>query len=226
MAAVVEQPHLDGRGQGPDHRGGHHRPQAPGRPQPPAEVEHDQDHGWPHDVELLLDGQRPHVGQGRRLGRHGEVVAGPEDEVPVGHVEQGRQRGHPEQHHQQRREEPPGPTGPELPQADGQPGGPLAEEQRGDQEARQHEEDVDGEEAAGQGPAVIRHHAQHRQRPQSVEGRHEPEADGPTAGHHGRGRGIAPPPGGRVDARTHRVGCLRTRRGRPVSSTAGRSLIP
>ena len=134
-------------------------------PQLPAQVEHEQGHRWPHDVELLLDGERPHVRQRRGLGGQDEVVAAADDEVPVGHVEQGRERvepevgelprggehlgvdGHPDQHDQQGGQQPAGPAGPELAQPDGQPLGPLAEQQRGDQEPRQDEEDVDGEES-------------------------------------------------------------------------------
>ena len=58
---------------------------------PPTEVEHEEGHRRPHDVELLFDRERPHVREWRRLGGQGEVVATADDEVPVGHVEQRRE---------------------------------------------------------------------------------------------------------------------------------------
>ena len=126
--------------------------------------------------------------------------------------------GHPDQHQQQGRQQPPGPPGPELPQPDGQPLGPLPDQQRGDQEPGEHEEHVDAEEpAADQGrPAVEEHHAEHGDGPQAVEAGDEAEADRPaaarsagTAGDSRVGRGMS---------RTHRVRCLRSHRRRPATS--------
>ncbi len=129
--ALVLEPHVDRRSDGADHGHGRRGPETPRRPQPPTEVEHDEDDGRPHDVELLLDGERPHVLEHRGLGRGGEVVPSAHDEVPVGHVEQGGQRveaeagelpgarkdlhdqGHTHQHHQEGGQEAAGPTRPQ-----------------------------------------------------------------------------------------------------------------
>ena len=64
-----------------------------------------------------------------------------------------------------RREDPPRAPGVEAEQ--GHPPGPLrlAHQQRGDEEARDHEEDVDADEPAGEGPdpGVVEGHQQHGQ---------------------------------------------------------------
>ena len=72
-----------------------------------------------------------------------------------------------------------GAAGPGLAEADAQPFGPLAEEQRGDEEPRQDEEDVDAEEpAAGQRCSpVVEHDPEHGDGPQPVEGGHIAETD-------------------------------------------------
>ena len=235
-AVLVGEPHVDGRGDGPENGGGQQGPQATGRAQAASEPEHDQGHRRPHDVELLLDGQRPHVGQGRGLGGEVEVVPPAGDEVPVGHVEQGRQRveaevgelagggedlgvdGHPDEHDQEGRQQPAGPAGPELAEPDAHPLGPLAQEERGDEESRQYEEDVDAEETpAGQRrPPVVQHDAQHGDGPQPVEGGHVTEADRPTGiiGHRSGWPGV-----GDLGDGAHRVrrpGYARALRGAPV----------
>ena len=170
----------------------------------------------------------------RRLGRQVEVVGAGEDEVPVGHVEQRGQRvepqvdelvgggedlgvdGHPEQHHQQGRQQAAGPPGPELPEVDGEALAPLPDQQRGDQEARQHEEHVDGEEAAAEDrrPAVVHHHPEHRQGPQAVEGGDEAEADRTAASPGGRHRGGTGSLARRVGSRAHRRASGHRRAGR------------
>ena len=158
----------------------------------PAEAETGQDQQGPHQVELLLDGQGPGVAQRRGHLELGEVGLVGHDEVPVRIVEE---RGQPVrfeggfddvgttearvdgQHHQQEHDggqEPFGPPEPERAQADGLAAVPLADQQSGDQEAREHEEEVDAEVAAV-GPVeaeVVGHHPGHGQRPQSVEGGH------------------------------------------------------
>ena len=73
------------------------RPGVAGGPRPapcpgPAKGEYAQDHDRPHQVELLLDGQRPRVHQGRGSARGHEVVGVIGDEVPVGHLEDRGQR--------------------------------------------------------------------------------------------------------------------------------------
>ena len=46
----------------------------------------------------------------------------------------------------------------------------LAEQQSGDQEAGEHEEDVDADEAAGsRDPGVVEHHEQDRDRAEALE---------------------------------------------------------
>ena len=85
-----EDGHLDDRGDRA-HRGHHQHGPHPA-PEGPGEVEHGQHHQRPHQVELLLDGQRPGVGE-RRGGPGGhEVVAAGRDLPPVGEVEQGGER--------------------------------------------------------------------------------------------------------------------------------------
>ncbi len=90
-ARVVEDRHLDRRGGG-QRQGDAGQPRSH-RDRPPALADHpDPDHQQPrpHDVELLLDGQRPQVVQRRgrtELLEVGDVV---EDLPPVVDVEQGR----------------------------------------------------------------------------------------------------------------------------------------
>ena len=167
-------------------------------------MQHGQHHQGPDQVELLLDGQRPGVGEGgHRPGGH-EVVAAGGDLPPVGEVEQGRQGAHPEvgveagrlgephheghghQHDEQRRQQPAGPAQPEGRQLDAAPLAVLAEQQAGDQVAGQHVEDVQAEEAALQPPhaEVVAHDDEQGHGPQAVEG-----GDPLLAG--GRGRAVS-----------------------------------
>ncbi len=192
------QAHVDGRCHRPDHGRGQHGPEAPRGPELPTQMEQDQDHRRPDDVELLLDGQRPHVLERRGLGRGGEVAAATDDEVPVGHIEQRGERveadsaelpratehlheeSHADQHHQQGGQEPAGPAGPELTQLDGQPFGPLPQQQGGDEETRQDEEDVDAQKSPGSHrcTTVVEEDARHRHRPEAVQCRDIGEHDG------------------------------------------------
>ena len=88
-AALEGQAHVNCRGDGPSHGDTQHRQQTPRRPELAAEVEQEEYHRGPYDVELLLDGQGPHVLEQGGLGGGLEVIAASRDEVPVGHVEQG-----------------------------------------------------------------------------------------------------------------------------------------
>ena len=127
----------------------------PMRRQPRRPAEQEQEHERPHQVELLLDRQRPRVLQGRGRRELGEVRLVGEDGVPVVDVEQGRrsrrragrrgrsarwrraaeprvddeverQRDHDEE---QRRQQAPGPPPPEGGQADAARSAPLLEQQ-------------------------------------------------------------------------------------------------
>ena len=89
-------------------RGGRGRPSPPPRPppRPPTrrqhprtprrngsrQVEHGQHHERPHQVELLLHGERPGVGERGHGAGGDEVVAAGGDLPPVRDVEQGRER--------------------------------------------------------------------------------------------------------------------------------------
>ncbi|MNS95452.1 hypothetical protein D3C72_1297140 [compost metagenome] len=145
-----------------------------------------QQHG-PEDVELLLDGQRPQVQQ--RLGLGGVVeVAGlaPEGEVrdearARGHVLAQlfpfvRQQGEPaeghggQQHQRQRREDALHAARIELAVAEAV-ALEAAQDDGGDQEARDDEEDVDADEAALDPlrERVVAEHRQHRDGAQPVD---------------------------------------------------------
>ena len=166
-------------------------------PAPPP-AQHQQQQQRPHQVELLLDRDRPGVQQRRLRPEVIEVALAGNDEAPVGGVAQRRERvaaqrrarrhggdeGSPGDHRRQqdrhRRQQPAGPAAPEAQQADPAGLAVLAQQQAGDQEAGKHEEDVDPEQAAGQ-PAdagVVAHDAQHGQRADPVERRNvlEPAA--------------------------------------------------
>ena len=124
-------------------------------------------------------------------GRHEQVPVARlrEDGVPVGDVEQRGQPvaadlpelvrvGEHEGEHDdagqqpgQRGQQPAGPAGPEPAEVDAALLPPLGQQQRADQEAGQHEEQVDAEVAADQEVGVEQQHAGHRRAPQAVEGR-------------------------------------------------------
>ena len=142
----------------------------------------------PEEVELLLDRERPEVAEERGPLEALEVGLVGEDEVPVGEVgERGDRvaaqlvdpvrlddRGDDHRHRDEdadRRQQPPRPPHPEAPQPHVAAAAELAQQQRGDQVAADHEEDVDAEEAARQ-PAdagVVEEDGEDRQRPQRVD---------------------------------------------------------
>ena len=143
-------------------------PQRRRAPRQPRDERHDERE---HDVELLLDRERPEV-QHRRRGAEEVRVALPRRvEAPVRDVREGgehvaaqqpelvvrRDRRPEDQHAGQRehrgREQAPGPPAPEA--AEGHAPFALGEQQARDQEARQREEGADPEEAAP-GKAVLR----------------------------------------------------------------------
>ena len=149
----------------------------------------------PHHIELLFERQRPVVLHSGRVAAVVQVVGGVEREVPVLDVEgrredladlvrQGRRRREvgrhrderAEQEHQQRcRQQASGSPRPELPQPHGSRRGQLAHQVRGDQESRDHEEDVDTDVSAGEAgrPEVVEHHRQDGDRPQALNVRDE-----------------------------------------------------
>ena len=129
--------------------------------------------------------------QWRRQPGHVEVVRAGQNEVPVGHVEEGGQcvtaergvgagrdedpveDGDPDQHDEQAGQQPPGPAGPEGPQFDGAVLAPLHDQQRGDEESRQGEEAVEKEEPARRqvDAGVHAQDGEHGHAPDAVEGR-------------------------------------------------------
>ncbi len=172
----------------------------------PHEHEHQQEQR-PHDVELLLDRQRPEVPEGRGAARHLEVALLGQQLVPVGDVERsGRsvspgpghqvspaddQGGHDDQQQQvQGGEEAAGPADPEAPEAGAPGGAPLGPQERGDEVARDHEEGLDAEEAAAHEGDVgmPEQHGRDRHGPQPVESGElrDPASSG---GRRGRGSG-------------------------------------
>ena len=107
----------------------------------------------PHQIELLLDGQRPQMSEWRGRPELGEVGDVLEDVPPVAVVEDARdqvaahgrqlravEERHPaqgdEQHHEERREQAPTPADPELPQPDPAAAVVLGREQIRDEVAR------------------------------------------------------------------------------------------
>ena len=92
--------------------------------------------------------------------------------LTVGHFgsEPGPQRHECEQR-EQRRHEASATAGPKAAQRDPVVGMALRHQQRGDQEPRQHEEEVDPEVPTRQVPEVMGHHRRHGQAAEPVEGR-------------------------------------------------------
>ena len=165
-------------------------PRVPRRPPPAGQQDPaDEQEQRPHQVELLLDGQRPEVLQHRRgaLGR--EVVGAVDGELDVHRVRRGPERVAGEVPRRQRRleqvrehagddhdrdgggEQPADPPGVEAPEADPSGRVELAQQVVGDQEAGDDEEDVDPDVATGEpGDAGVReHHGEHRDRPHALD---------------------------------------------------------
>jgi len=160
---------LAGRGQechgegGGDGQPGGHAHAGPPRGQ---EREEEREEDGPEQVELLLHGERPEVGEQLR-GRAREVggsgrdlepvrgegegargLAADADQEVLPDEETGGDRGDDDE--EQGRQEPACPALPEGRQVQAPPGGELTEEQGGDEEPGDHEEHVDSEETARQ----------------------------------------------------------------------------
>ena len=155
----------------------------------PPEAEDSEEDERPDQVELLLDRQAPGVGQRRGRCRGDEIVGSLDDEVPVGNVEDRPQgiaaevrvaatsRSEPDEerteahHEEQRRQEASGPSRPERDQGDGFGVAKLLDQKGGDEEAREHEEAVDAEEAGWQpgDPSVVEEHTDDREGSNAVE---------------------------------------------------------
>nr|WP_258016897.1 hypothetical protein [Nocardioides marinisabuli] len=193
---------VDGRG---DHQADQHAEQhdlVATAPAPP----HQQHQGEQH-VELLLHRERPEVQERRLLHVAGEVVGAVEDELPVGDVQQRRAglrdelealglRG--EQHEEGARAEdgddggrqqPTGATREERPQPQLAAGARAVQHHGGDQEAGQHEEEVQAQEAVGEAGqlGVEEQHQHHRDGADAVELRAVGERGGRRPGRR-RGR--------------------------------------
>ena len=184
---AVEQRHLDCRGDAPDHGDPQEQPEATGIGA--AEVEHRQCDERPDQIELLLDGERPRVGERLRCPCRNEVIAADGDLPPIGEVEERREGVHAkvrigphrrheshaqrggDEHQEETGEEPPGPADPESGQLDAVAALEFREQQSGDQETRQDVEDLDRKEAAlsPSDAEVEAQHREHRQRSHAVE---------------------------------------------------------
>ena len=199
---VEEDGHQDRRQDPQGDRQGHTDP----APRAPSPVQQEQEHQRPDQVELLLDRQRPRVLQRRGRRELGEVGLVRVDGVPVVHVEQGGDgvapqarevdegvgAGGPEMGVQDQvegerandeeegRQQPPRPPSPEGGQVDAAGAAPLLEQQRGDEEARQHEEQIDSEVPTRRPTEleVVRHHPDDGGRAQAVQGRQVLPGDG------------------------------------------------
>ena len=163
----------------------------------------------PHDVELLLDPERPEVQHRARRRVRGEVVGRLRGEADVGHVEgrcdhveahaavveprQREPREHGDHAEDQGRggQQPAGPTRPEAGERHVAVALHLGDQQAGDEEAGDHEEHVDADEAAAEQrqPHVVADDGDDRDRPQAFDVRSEAPRRG-RVGRAGRGRRI------------------------------------
>ncbi|MDI5937380.1 hypothetical protein QLR68_04040 [Micromonospora sp. DH15] len=154
-----------------------------------------QDQQRPDQVVLLLDGKRPEMLYGGRrhrrvgvreafgqppvqqVGRPGDDVAADLTPPATGHHQEHEHRCR-HQHHVGRRQQPLGPAGVEAHQRD--PAGPalFGQQLGGDEIARDDEEDVDADEAAGQRrhAGMEQHHRHHGDRADSLDVATEPGA--------------------------------------------------
>ena len=179
----VEEKHRRHRQAGQDRRDDEQRAR-----RPPEDDEHPEDEQRPDDVELLLDGEAPRVLEGRGRGEQLPVALVREDGPPVGDVAQGRE-GVPAERRElvglgedarvdrdgrhegeERRKQTTRAADPERSERDAPRAAVLGEEDRRDQEPREHEEQIDAEVAALQHPTRMEEHdAQHREPAETVE---------------------------------------------------------
>jgi hypothetical protein len=149
-------------------------------------TEHGHEDQRPHQVQLLLDREAPGVGEHRRRQAPVPVAGTGEDVVPVGDEEEGGQavgahraqvdrghvepgvHGHRDDHHEERGQQAARPPAPERPEAHRAVGPVLEQQQRRDEVARQHEEQVDAQPPAGQVPAVEQQHGGDGQPAQAI----------------------------------------------------------
>ena len=171
-----------------DHRSAEHPEDTPPRPATRGDSERGGDQPRPHEVELLLHPERPEVQDGRGGVAQREVVAPDRGGVPVRQEECGpegvgpdlggprggeRPRGHPDgegQDDERERQNPACAPGVERTQRDAAPSLPVAQQDAGDDEARDDEEDVDTEVPAPGPPGdVRRNHAGDGHRAQTLD---------------------------------------------------------
>ncbi len=170
-----------------DHEGGDDEPSADVGDLAGSAAEECEHHQRPDHVELLFDGKAPEVTQRGELVRGGVPSSGP-DLVPVRHVEQsgdhiaaefaervaiedGRPDRQCDQHREERREQATSSPVPELAHVDRVRALLLRDQEQRDQIARDDEEHLDTEIAAGEpvGVGVVDHHRNHRQGAHAVE---------------------------------------------------------
>ena len=153
------------------------KPEPEHRPAPPADPQPEPQKRRKEEVILLFDRERPGVQQRLDLGRFGEIALEPPEMQVRGEKrrrpqalaelhemfgqEQGRRREAGQREHGEKRgEDPPQPALVEAQKRE-PPRLGLAQQDRGDQKARDHEEDVDADIAAGQAEPGMKEHDRH-----------------------------------------------------------------
>jgi hypothetical protein len=207
------------------------------RPQQPDDQDRDQ---RPQQVELLLDRERPEVDEQLRGGlvrvggprrdlqpvrrereRAEDLPADVDHEVALD--DRGDRHRH-DDHEEQRRQQSPGTPLPEGGEVDPAALGDLAQQERGDEEAREDEEQVDSHEAARQqsGEHVEDEDGDDRQGPDAVEAGHPAAAHdltrrhlGSALGHRLSIPGAHPPTVRLAGVRRGRPGCAHGRTNGP-----------
>ena len=155
------------------------------------ELQREAEEQRPHQIELLLDRQRPQVLEHRLAAEAREIRLLVEDQVPVGDVAERRDHGPAEfrclvreehddvrarhrDHREQRREQPPRAV--EVEAAESEPATvppPCVEQHRRDQVTAEHEEHVDAEEPAAEPSelGVVQEHGGDREGAHTVQRR-------------------------------------------------------